>query len=161
MTRDVPQSLRLYGKQVIFLAQHYDSLSNRFNPSMQIVTECVVFIDDDIKLDHEDLALLFHSWVRFDDHISGFFPRWIRDARSESEDEPLEYLTVSEDPKNRLGGYSIMLTKAMALHRKYLYAYTCGDTELHDAMHDLVTSSLNCEDIGMNFIVAQTMSTSL
>ena len=49
----------------------------------------------------------------------------------------------------------MMLTKAMMLHRRYLEAYTCN-TDLMRDVHSYVDSKMNCEDIAMNFLVANT-----
>ena len=48
-----------------------------------------------------------------------------------------------------------MHTKAMMLHRRYLEAYTCN-TDLMRDVHSYVDSKMNCEDIAMNFLVANT-----
>jgi hypothetical protein len=62
-------------------------------------------------------------------------------------------------------GYSLILTKALMVHRDILRLYTCGGEstdlririsskfdEMRSAIHRIVDASLNCEDIGLNFV---------
>jgi alpha-1,4-N-acetylglucosaminyltransferase EXTL3 len=46
-----------------------------------------------------------------------------------------------------------MLTKSMILATEYLYKYTC---EMPSSIREYVDRELNCEDIAMNFLVANT-----
>jgi len=49
------------------------------------------------------------------------------------------------------GEYSIILTKAAFLHRKFLYAYTYDQ---NPAIREYVDKNRNCEDIAMQFLVS-------
>lgn len=51
----------------------------------------------------------------------------------------------------RTGEYNLVLTNAAFLHRKYLEAYT---NRMPRAMRDMVDAKMNCDDIAMNFLVA-------
>uniref|UniRef100_A0A7S3QRE9 Glycosyl transferase 64 domain-containing protein n=1 Tax=Dunaliella tertiolecta TaxID=3047 RepID=A0A7S3QRE9_DUNTE len=139
-----PQSSIMNGKLVKYLLTSTDSLNNRFYPSVHVTTEAVLVLDDDIVVHKEDIHLLFSTWKLFKDKIAGFFPRWYQSSGGLD-----KYLFQSEnhDP----AGYPIMLTKAMMLHKKYLYEYSCGRGRLFHAIVDIQT---NCEDLAMNFLVA-------
>jgi len=140
-----PKPSFVNGKLVMFLATTTDSLNNRFYPSLHITTEAVLVLDDDIVVHYDDISLLLKTWQIQKDKIIGFFPRWTGTDKHGAD----KYLFQSED--NVLGGYSIMLTKAMVLHKKYLYLYNCVFSHI---LHDTVNENTNCEDLAMNFLVA-------
>jgi alpha-1,4-N-acetylglucosaminyltransferase EXTL2 len=164
------------GKRVRFYVPPQDSLNSRFEPLQYITTECVMILDDDMKVHLDDVANLYYTWMENRDQIVGVSPRWVDDKIDPS---TLKYLYYSEDPPYRSDGspdmssaprkgYSIMLTKAMMIHRDYLRLYTCGGNGIankklkvgrkFEAMRstilDFVDKNFNCEDIGMNFVVA-------
>lgn len=139
-----PRDAIVNGKLVKFLPTSTDSLNNRFYPSCHISTQAVLILDDDIIIHYHDLQLLFNAWQLFKDKIVGFFPRWHASTPAGE-----TYLFASENPSTE--GYSIMLTKAMMLDKKFLYMYNCG---IHSKLRQFVDIQVNCEDILMNFVVA-------
>ncbi|XP_048437933.1 glycosyltransferase family protein 64 C3-like [Pyrus x bretschneideri] len=50
--------------------------------------------------------------------------------------------------------YSIMLTKFMLLKSEYLYQYSCAGGPVMAIMRKIVDKAQNCEDLLMNFVVA-------
>jgi hypothetical protein len=142
-----PHTMVAAGKLVYFSSPATNSLINRFRPILQMSTACVLTIDDDIFLHLDDLEGMFRTWRSFPERITGFFPRWFLAAR----DGGLSYLTQSEDPNNMMGGYPLMLTKAMMTHKKYLWEFSCGVGRLS---HALVEHFFNCEDLAINFMIA-------
>lgn len=55
--------------------------------------------------------------------------------------------------------YSIVLTKLMILKSSYLFNYSCGGGEKMTEMRHIVDKMHNCEDILMNFVVADETNT--
>ncbi|KAF5827190.1 exostosin [Dunaliella salina] len=140
-TKPSPPTSIINGKCILFLHNEINSLNNRFRPSLHILTDAVLVLDDDIFVAPDNLALLFRTWVLFHDSIVGFFPRWITTDHM--------YLARNEDSSH--GGYHMMLTKVMLLHRSYLFEFSCGTGRI---FHKFVDNLMNCEDIAMNFLVA-------
>lgn len=140
-----PADIVLNGKKIIFLQSHVDSLNERFVPEMRIRTEAVLILDDDIIISHEDADGAFQAWQQNDNRLVGYFPRWTKDT------DGMEYRFESENIGNAYGGYRIMLTKGMFLHKKYLYEYYCGSGSI---FHDFVDKNMNGEDLAMNYVVA-------
>ncbi|KAJ0030991.1 hypothetical protein Pint_12654 [Pistacia integerrima] len=50
--------------------------------------------------------------------------------------------------------YSMILTKFMILKSSYLFKYSCGGGKEMSEMRNIVDEMRNCEDILMNFVVA-------
>lgn len=50
--------------------------------------------------------------------------------------------------------YSILLTKFMIINTDYLYKYSCEGGRAMDEMRIIVNEMRNCEDILMNFVIA-------
>lgn len=140
-----PNDLRLNGKQIIFLRSSKDTLHERFIPEVRIRTSAVLILDDDILVSTSDLEKAFKVWLDNKSLLVGFFPRWTKDA------DGVEYRFESENLDGSLGGYRIMLTKAMFLHKKYLYEYMCGYGKQY---HDFVDEKMNGEDLAMNYVVS-------
>jgi hypothetical protein len=167
-----PRSALINNAIVHFVPQQYDSLNNRFNPNIQIVTEAVFIMDDDMKINIEDLSVLFQVWLKFPDNIVGTSPRWfhVNDRLkvtngselipgNSNKKQYLTYISASNDPVKNSNdpprpGYGLMLTKSMMLHKRYLFEYSCGKFDSDYAFHDLVDKKKNCEDITMNAVVA-------
>jgi len=174
-----PDNGAIHGTTIRFVRPELDSLNSRFEPLEFVNTECVMILDDDMKLHLQDLHHMYVAWEGSGKRqIVGAAPRWIKFSKGSPEGGEPEYLFQSEDPPYKGGkadpkakpraGYSLMLTKAMMIHRDYLRLYTCGgragfDPEVHvpkaftamrQAILETVDEKFNCEDIGMNFVVA-------
>jgi hypothetical protein len=172
-----PIDAKINDTVIHFLVPNHDSLNNRFSPHLYITSECVMIIDDDMKIDLQDIHNIFHVWRYNQYNIVGFSPRWVKRKTGiqKYDIDSMVYLEGSEAPtinnyNNRRAsninrGYTFVLTKAMMLHRDYLRLYTCGGQLLNnkypinriyrkfrDLIHYIVDTSLNCEDIGINFI---------
>ena len=130
---------------VHFVAAKSDSLNNRFVPSVLITTDCVLVLDDDMKIHTEDIHLLYAVWSKYPRNIVGFFPRWLDVGKGGS-------FVYNPDPfaSDELGykGYSLMLTKVMMFHNDLLFNYSCS-RDMHPFL-DMVDEYMNCEDIFMN-----------
>ncbi|XP_073303129.1 glycosyltransferase family protein 64 C3 isoform X1 [Primulina huaijiensis] len=118
------------------------SLNSRFYPWEIINTRAVLICDDDIMPATTSVSFAFTVWKSDPDRIVGFF------ARSHAYDiASRSWIYTMERDK-----YSIILTKLMILDIKYLEKYSCS--EEYAAARQIVDKINNCEDILMNFVVA-------
>ena len=141
-----PSNAVINKKRILFLQSNRDSLNERFVPDMRIRTEAVLILDDDITLSNEDADGAFQAWKENSNKLVGYFPRWTKDENG------VEYRYGSENLGGKYGGYRIMLTKGMFLHKKFLYEYFCGFGSL---FHEFVDENMNGEDLAMNFVVSK------
>ncbi|CAI0376313.1 unnamed protein product [Linum tenue] len=134
-----------FGPSTISLhRQHSDSLNSRFLPLPSINTRAVLIIDDDVEVDAKSFEFAFRTWKSNQDHLIGFF------VRSHDIDLSTKKWIYTVHPER----YSIVLTKFMILDRRYLFDYSCSGGEAMHRMRRIVDEMRNCEDILMNFVVA-------
>ncbi|KAK6641325.1 hypothetical protein RUM44_013034 [Polyplax serrata] len=120
-----------------------NKLSNRFYPYDQIETEAVLSIDDDIvMLTPDELEFGFEVWREFPDRIVGF------PSRTHVWDNTTNQWKYESEWTNRI---SMVLTGAAFHHKYWNYLYT---TAMPGDIKQWVDSHMNCEDIAMNFLVA-------
>ncbi|KAJ4964485.1 hypothetical protein NE237_024424 [Protea cynaroides] len=128
---------------ISILRQSSDSLNSRFFPRPSwITTRAVAICDDDVEIDTKSVEFAFKIWSSHQDNLVGFF------ARSHDFDLSRRTWIYTVHPDK----YSIVLTKFMILKTDYLYMYSCGSNM--DEMRKVVDRMRNCEDILMNFVVA-------
>ncbi|KAK7260746.1 hypothetical protein RIF29_27042 [Crotalaria pallida] len=121
------------------------SLNSRFLPRHRdISTDAVLICDDDVELDDASFEFAFRVWSNNRNRLIGIF------ARSHDLDlNRKEWIyTVHHDR------YSIVLTKFMIMKSEYLYKYSCEGGARRVGMRGIVDEVRNCEDILMNFVVA-------
>ncbi|XP_037942690.1 exostosin-2 [Teleopsis dalmanni] len=120
-----------------------NKLSNRFYPYDEINTEAVLTIDDDIiMLTADELDFGFEVWREFPDRIVGF------PSRKHVWDNSTLRWHYESEWTNQI---SMVLTGA-AFHHKYwsnIYTYS-----MPNEIKTWVDDHMNCEDIAMNFLVA-------
>ncbi|XP_063072286.1 exostosin-like 2 [Engraulis encrasicolus] len=104
----------------------------------------VLMLDDDLQISSPDVTFAFSVWKRYPDQLVGFVPR--THVTTAPGVYGYSYNTGAA------GGvrYSMTLTSAAFLHRRYLQLYREQPREVID----MVDKGQNCEDITMNFIVA-------
>ncbi|XP_049820958.1 exostosin-2 isoform X2 [Aethina tumida] len=120
-----------------------NKLSNRFYPFKEIETEAVLHIDDDIvMLTSDEVEFAYEVWREFPDRIVGFPSRWHR------WDNVTGSWKYESEWTNEV---SMVLTGAAFLHKYWSYLYT---KEMPTDIKDWVDDHMNCEDIAMNFLVA-------
>lgn len=93
------------------------------------------------------MEFAFRIWQQNQDRLIGLF------ARSHDLDLIRKEWIYTVHPDR----YSIVLTKFMILDVRYLYFYSCGVKGLEakfGKLRDVVDNMHNCEDILMNFVVA-------
>ncbi|GMH10742.1 hypothetical protein Nepgr_012583 [Nepenthes gracilis] len=132
------------GASITVHPQKSSSLNSRFLPRPSIKTRAVLICDDDIEVDPKSVDFAFRVWQSNPDRLVGFF------ARSHDLDLPRKTWIYTVHPDK----YSIILTKFMILKNERLYSYSCGGGGSWERMRNVVEEMRNCEDILMNFVVA-------
>ncbi|CAA9999771.1 unnamed protein product [Nesidiocoris tenuis] len=120
-----------------------NKLSNRFFPYEEIETEAILTIDDDIvMLTSDELEFGFEVWREFPDRIVGF------PSRVHVWDNSTGRWKYESEWTNQI---SMVLTGAAFHHKYWSYMYT---TSMPGNIKEWVDEHMNCEDIAMNFLVA-------
>ncbi|KAK5650261.1 hypothetical protein RI129_001290 [Pyrocoelia pectoralis] len=120
-----------------------NKLSNRFFPYEEIETEAILTIDDDIvMLTADELEFGYEVWREFPDRIVGF------PSRTHVWDNVTLSWKYESEWTNEI---SMVLTGAAFHHKYWSYLYT---TTMPAQVRDWVDEHMNCEDIAMNFLVA-------
>ncbi|KAF3446475.1 hypothetical protein FNV43_RR11654 [Rhamnella rubrinervis] len=139
-------TLSSFGSATISLVrQPSSSLNARFIPRPSVNTLAVLICDDDVEVDAKSFAFAFRMWGANPDRLIGLF------ARSHDFDLMRKEWIYTVHPDK----YSIVLTKFMILKSEYLFRYSCGGGVAMDLMRSMVDEKRNCEDILMNFVVAE------
>ncbi|CAD7091199.1 unnamed protein product [Hermetia illucens] len=120
-----------------------NKLSNRFYPYDEIETEAILTIDDDIvMLTADELDFGYEVWREFPDRIVGF------PSRTHVWDNSTNRWRYESEWTNQI---SMVLTGAAFHHKFWSYMYT---NAMPGDIKDWVDDHMNCEDIAMNFLVA-------
>lgn len=133
---------------VTFRIETVDSLNTRFKPIEGPHNDAIFSVDDDMRVPCEELDLAYEVWRGSPRSIIGFMPR-IHLRRNGL----LEYRCWWRVWWH--GTYSIILTKAAILHHDFFGLYTAAN---HQEVRDLVDQRRNCEDIAMQFLIANVTS---
>lgn len=124
-----------------------NSLNNRFKPDPLITTRAVLELDDDIMMTCDDVERGFKVWRDHPDRIVGFYPRL-------AEGRPLQY----RDEKYARGkqGYNMILTGAAFVDKEWAFdRYWSKEAAVG---RDIVDKFFNCEDVLLNFLYANSSS---
>ncbi|KAG5888524.1 hypothetical protein JTB14_009576 [Gonioctena quinquepunctata] len=130
-------------KPVNVIRTKANKLSNRFYPYKEIETEAVLHIDDDIvMLTSDEVEFAYEVWREFPDRIVGF------PSRTHIWENVTQKWKYESEWTNEI---SMVLTGAAFLHKYWSYLYT---RDMPSEVKDWVDEHMNCEDIAMNFLVA-------
>ncbi|KAI9190875.1 hypothetical protein LWI28_000106 [Acer negundo] len=130
---------------ISLVRQSTSSLNARFIPRSSIRTHAVLICDDDVEIDRESFVFAFRVWQSNSDRLIGTF------VRSHDVDLSRREWIYTVHPDK----YSIVLTKFMILKNNYLWNYSCGGGATMAETRRIVDEMRNCEDILMNFVVAE------
>uniref|UniRef100_A0A8C7XMY1 Exostosin-2 n=1 Tax=Oryzias sinensis TaxID=183150 RepID=A0A8C7XMY1_9TELE len=120
-----------------------NKLSNRFFPYDEIETEAVLAIDDDIiMLTSDELQFGYEVWREFPDRLVGY------PGRLHLWDHEMGKWKYESEWTNEV---SMVLTGAAFYHKYFNYLYTY---KMPGDIKNWVDAHMNCEDIAMNFLVA-------
>ncbi|CAK9822085.1 Ext2 [Anthophora retusa] len=143
--KDPPHSSRWpkLNKPLKVIQTKENKLSNRFYPYDEIETEAVLSIDDDIiMLTADEVEFAYEVWREFPDRIVGF------PSRIHMWDNGTSCWKYESEWTNSI---SMVLTGAAFHHKYWNYMYT---TAMPGDIKEWVDEHMNCEDIAMNFLVA-------
>ncbi|XP_071346530.1 exostosin-like 2 [Trachinotus anak] len=134
---------------VVFKEQTSNRMRNRLQPFPEIDTGAVLMLDDDTLVSVPDISFAFSVWKQFPDQIVGFVPR----KHVSTPGGVYSYGSFElQDPETAGGDkYSMVLIGAAFFHHRYLQLFQ----DQPQAVHALVDETQNCDDIAMNFAVAQ------
>ena len=133
-------------KQFVVVRTDANVLSNRFLPFSEIKTECILSMDDDIvMLTADELEFGYQVWREFPDRIVGF-PSRTHTWNNVTGRWKYESEWTSE--------ISMVLTGAAFYHKYWNYLYTTAPNAAAKEIKKWVDDNMNCEDIAMNFMVA-------
>ncbi|XP_012939583.2 exostosin-1a [Aplysia californica] len=121
------------------------SVNARFFPYAEIETDAVFNLDEDVILTTDEVDFAFGVWLEFPERLVGY------PSRSHYWEEALGKWRYSSRWTN---DYSMVLTSAAFYHRYYNYLYT---HYLSPLLLAKVEECNNCEDILMNFLIADTI----
>ncbi|XP_058832930.1 exostosin-2 [Topomyia yanbarensis] len=131
------------GKPLKVIQTAANKLSNRFFPYEEIETEAILTIDDDIvMLTADELDFGYEVWREFPDRIVGF------PSRTHVWDNTTNRWRYESEWTNQI---SMVLTGAAFHHKYWSYMYT---NAMPGNIKEWVDEHMNCEDIAMNFLVA-------
>ncbi|KAF2354728.1 Exostosin C-terminal [Trinorchestia longiramus] len=141
--KDPPATLSVGSLPVEVVRPPENRLSNRFFPYNEITTQAILSLDDDINMmTPDELEFGYQVWREFPDRLVGYPSRnviWSNTSHSWKYDS---------EWTNEV---SMVLTGAAFYHKYWSHVYT---TELLPLLRDWVDQHMNCEDIAMNFLVA-------
>jgi hypothetical protein len=121
------------------------SINNRFEPLTDVPhTDAIFSVDDDMRVPCAELDLAHEVWRGAQRSIVGFMPRvHLRHG------DTLDYRCWWRVWWH--GTYSIVLTKVALFHHHFLELYSGPKMQ---PVRDLVDEVRNCEDIAMQFLIA-------
>ncbi|KAK8963657.1 hypothetical protein KSP40_PGU009059 [Platanthera guangdongensis] len=137
--------------ELVFDLNQEDSLNNRFKDIEDLKSDAVFSVDDDVIFPCESVHLAFTVWRSAPETMVGFVPRmhWLNSPLQKSNGD--HYFYGKWWSVWWTGTYSMVLSKAAFLHKKYLHLYT---NQMPQSIRTYVTQNRNCEDIAMAFLVA-------
>mmetsp|Transcript_6231 Transcript_6231/g.9091 ORF Transcript_6231/g.9091 Transcript_6231/m.9091 type:complete len:199 (-) Transcript_6231:79-675(-) len=109
-------------------------------------------VDDDIRISCRTLEESHNAWKANKDALVGYFPR----THALKSDIIVYHTWLSVYLSRK---FSIILTKACFLHKKYMALYSSD--EHPQAIRDYVDEKFNCEDIAMAMLVSNATKSSL
>lgn len=116
--------------------------NSRFVPRSVINTTAILSLDEDIKLNSDEIDFAFSVWRTFPDRLVGF------PARGHFWGSGKSQWMFSSTWSNQ---FSMILTSGAFYHKYYNFMYT---HHLARRVHRMVEHYGACEDIAMNFLVA-------
>lgn len=116
--------------------------NSRFVPRTVIDTAAILSLDEDIKLNSDEMDFAFSVWRMFPDRLVGF------PARDHYWSSGKSQWMFSSTWSNQ---FSMILTSGAFYHKYYNFMYT---HHLPLRVHRIVEHLGACEDIAMNFLVA-------
>jgi hypothetical protein len=143
---------------VLFEIQSDSSLNSRFNIILPSKSDAIFTTDDDIIISCKDLISAYNIWKNNNtDTMVGFAARVHTREQIKTSNNTIVYTnryiyTMYDHPARKFNYYSIVLTKASFIHKKYLNLYS--NSPDISSLRKFVAVNRNCEDILMAFVVS-------
>jgi len=128
-------------KQIPLRIIQTNSTSQFFHTSL-VSTRAFISLDEDVTLTTQEIEFAFEVWKSFPERIVGF------PSRSHYWDEKKKMWIYNSAMSN---DYSIVLTNAAFIHKKYAKLFT---EYLSVSLYSAITSYRDCQHILMNFLVS-------
>uniref|UniRef100_A0A0N4Z109 Glyco_transf_64 domain-containing protein n=1 Tax=Parastrongyloides trichosuri TaxID=131310 RepID=A0A0N4Z109_PARTI len=126
-------------KGLYFVKTKKNSLNNRFLPLDIICTDAILSLDDDQIINNNLINKGFSIWKKNQDVLVGYYTRRTFDKHK-----------IGYFPQKR-NTFDLILTGLAFIHMKYLIKYT---NEMNFNIRNYIDKNMNCEDIAMNFLIA-------
>ncbi|CEF69760.1 Exostosin-3 [Strongyloides ratti] len=124
---------------VFFIKTKKNSMNNRYLPYDIIKTECIFFLDDDIRITKKLLNKSFDLWKMNKNIIIGYYPRLTGKGTN------ITYFLEKKE------SYDLILLGLSLVHKNYIYNYSY---KMSKKIRDIVDETMNCDDIAFNFMVS-------
>ncbi|MBN3307312.1 EXTL2 protein, partial [Amia calva] len=147
--RELWEALGPHPVPVVFKEQEVNLMRNRLQLFPEQETEAVLMLDDDTLISTPDIDFAFSVWKQFPDQIVGFVPR--KHVTTPSGVYSYGSFELQDPAAGQGDHYSMVLVGAAFFHKKYLQAFQNQPPEVHR----LIDDTQNCDDIAVNFLVAQ------
>ncbi|CAE7285110.1 unnamed protein product, partial [Symbiodinium sp. KB8] len=112
-------------------------------------TDCVLHVEDNVKLSVQDIAALHSAWIQNPNVHVGLNPLFIQ-VPSVTEDES-QWSAHKVDPLSLAAAYNSMQLNASLLHADWLQLFSRLDSEITIPRH----GSSTCEQVFISFVVAR------
>nr|DBA18153.1 TPA: hypothetical protein GDO54_016435 [Pyxicephalus adspersus] len=142
------ESLGPHPVPVYFKKQSTNLMRNRLQNFPEIQTQAVLMMDDDTLFSAFDISFAFSVWQQFPSQIVGFVPRkHVVSPSGILSYGSFELQAMDSGPGDK---YSLILIGAAFFHKDYLKLFQEQPTPIHN----MIDQTQNCDDIAMNFMVA-------
>ncbi|XP_028405951.1 exostosin-1a-like [Dendronephthya gigantea] len=141
---NIPSKRRWPSIDVTIAIQRPDNTNgnSRLSPRSLISSDVILSLDEDVTLNVDEINFAFQVWRKFPQRIVGF------PCRSHYWDRGLSKWFYTSRWSNEC---SMVLTNAAFYHRYYHHYYTHN---LPTSIHELISTSKECQDIVLNFITS-------
>jgi Glycosyl transferase family 64 domain len=145
-TLNIPD--RINNVPIVLKQMPSNDMNNRYLNFEEIMYDCVINLDDDVMHPVESMHQLVRLWsAHFFDYYVGWYPQ----GRIHVIDQNM-YVYKNHSWVDRFDGISSMLLPSGSVyHRRFLDAY---NSEPNRPARDVVSNLLNCDDVLMNFVIA-------
>jgi hypothetical protein len=125
-----------------------NDMNNRYLDFNEIKYDCMINVDDDILHPVHSINTLYKLWrAHYFDHYVGWNPQLRVHLYQNG-----TYTYMNQTGVSSYHGIgSMLLPSGSVYHRRYLRAY---NSEPNRLARDIVSSVMNCDDILMNFVIA-------
>jgi hypothetical protein len=139
---------RINNVPIVLKRMPTNDMNNRYLNFDEIMYDCVINLDDDVMHPVESMQQLVRLWsAHFFDYYVGWYPQGRIHVIEEN-----KYVYKNHSWVDKIDGISSMLLPSGSVyHRRFLDAY---NSEPNRPAREVVSKLLNCDDVLMNFVIA-------